>query len=210
MEIGLTKKMEEMRHVTWFLTQGPGAGAPPAQDVKDGGPIGYRLFSEDERKVLQMRKDGFTFSQLQPYDNWEAFFSEGSRLWRLYAAMAHPEDISRIALRYINRFSVPMTRLPHCLTAFPALPEGMPPYVSQWMTRVLIHEPEIGTNAFLTQVAEAPQADKIPMLLDIEAFIEGRLPLDPEQLLTRFLALHDLKNRLFFESFTEEGLQLFQ
>ncbi len=77
------------------------------------------------------------------------------------------------------------------------------------MSRILVHDPDRSIQAFHTQVAEPMKAAKIPIVLDIDAFAHTGLPLDSEKLLARFPPLRDFKNKLFFESLTDDGLKLF-
>jgi uncharacterized protein (TIGR04255 family) len=50
-------------------------------------PIGFLLRSHQENKVIQARVNGFAFSKLKPYENWESFRSEakdhGDRMLKL-------------------------------------------------------------------------------------------------------------------------------
>lgn len=69
---------------------------------------GYRYISSDEKRIVQVRLDGFTFSRLHPYTTWEDLRSEAYRLWLLYKEITSPELIIRVALRYINNLNIPM------------------------------------------------------------------------------------------------------
>ena len=42
---------------------------------QDKATLGFRMFGDDDRNVVQFRHDGFTFSRLRPYKDWKA-------LWR--------------------------------------------------------------------------------------------------------------------------------
>jgi len=71
--------------------------------------IGYRYISADKRQIFQARLDGFTFSRLHPYINWEELRNEAHRLWLLYKNITQPDLITRVALRYINNLSIPLS-----------------------------------------------------------------------------------------------------
>jgi hypothetical protein len=71
-------------------------------------PIGWRFVSPDKLHVFQARLNGFTFSRLPPYVDWESFRTEARRLWDLYRAVANPIAPTRIAVRYINRLDLPL------------------------------------------------------------------------------------------------------
>ena len=53
----------------------------PMSKIVTEGISGYRLFSSDEKSVVQFRNDGFTFSRLKPYTEWETIFTEAKQLW---------------------------------------------------------------------------------------------------------------------------------
>ena len=53
---------------------------------------------------------GFTFSKLRPYSDWENVLAEAQRLWTHYTTVAPIEFAHRLAVRYINNFSIPAGR----------------------------------------------------------------------------------------------------
>src|SRR5438445_13384 len=68
---------------------------------------GFAFLSADQKRIFQARLGGFTFSQLAPYQGWEALCTEARRLWAVYRALTQPADILRVAVRYINRLDLP-------------------------------------------------------------------------------------------------------
>src|SRR5436190_21056320 len=83
---------------------------------------GLLFYSEDEKAVVQFRLDGFTFNKLQPYSSWEEIFPETWRLWALYQSAIGNVQITRLAVRYINRLALPSGDFGRYLTALPQLP----------------------------------------------------------------------------------------
>jgi uncharacterized protein (TIGR04255 family) len=75
--------------------------------VSSAKVIGYRLASEDEKRIVQVGLGGFAFSQLAPYDRWETLRSEARRIWNVYESALHPGQITRTSVRYINRIDIP-------------------------------------------------------------------------------------------------------
>ena len=84
-------------------------GTEPRASGQVGGVRSHLLRSHDGRLVVQFRRDGFTFSRLSPYSSWEEVFSEAWLLWELYVETAKPLEVSRLAVRYINRLPLPDT-----------------------------------------------------------------------------------------------------
>src|SRR4029077_18354423 len=113
-------------------------GKPPEQHVKDVGKIGYRFSAADGRQLVQFRLDGFTFSRLAPYTQWETVFEEASRLWRVYETAAPLEEVSRIAVRYINLLPLPASKVQDFspfLTAPPPVPKDLNVLLRHFLSR---------------------------------------------------------------------------
>jgi uncharacterized protein (TIGR04255 family) len=99
--------------------------------------IGYRFSSEEEKQVLQFRMDGFTFSRLDPYQNWDHMRDEALKLWKIYAESISPLMITRLATRYINVIEMPYgCSLGEYLKAPPKIPDGLNNEISGFLTRV--------------------------------------------------------------------------
>jgi len=175
---------------------------------------GYIFTSADGKQIFQARIDGFTFNKLKPYETWEAFRDEALRLWGIYKGMLTP-DITRVALRYINKFNIPLFPEPlrdfnEYLTAAPIVPEGLPQGVSSFLTRVVINDPEIDAAAIITQAFEQLVDPKfLPIILDIDVF-KQRDVIGEEDAWQTLEALRDFKNKIFFESITEKAKELFK
>jgi uncharacterized protein (TIGR04255 family) len=185
-------------------------GEPPNQaatDITDG----YFYISRDDKQVVQVRLDGFTFSRLKPYEKWETMRDEARRLWQLYVKFASPEFITRIAVRYINHLNIPLPFLDFAeyLTAPPIVPPDLPQGVASFLTRVVIIEPNLGASAAITQALE-PQAQKdfITIILDIDVFKQTQFALDSNETWDLLEDFRHFKNKIFFGSVTERTLRL--
>jgi uncharacterized protein (TIGR04255 family) len=172
--------------------------------------LGYRYKRETE--IAQFRVNGFTFSKLARYTTWEEVSSEAFRLWEIYFKLAKPREVSRIAVRYINRMQLPYVKeLGEYLTEPPRLPLPAPQRVREFLTRVYVEDDGRKASAVMIQALE-PQIypDSISLLLDIDAF-RGELhemPDDPG-LLSTFGKLRDLKNEIFFACITEKIVEIY-
>jgi uncharacterized protein (TIGR04255 family) len=164
--------------------------------------------------IFQARIDGFTFNKLKPYDKWEPFRDEALRLWELYKDLISPEII-RVALRFINKIDIPLfsqTALDFddYLTAGPIVPKELPQGISSFLTRVVIHDPEIDVAAIITQAFEQIVDPKlIPIILDIDVFRQKEV-ISEEEAWQTLEKLRHFKNRIFFASKTEKTKELFQ
>lgn len=176
-------------------------------------PIGWAFSTEDNKRVVQFRTNGFTFNWLRPYTNWEDLRVNAERMWQLYADTVKPEVISRLAVRYINQLELPlpMNDFAEFITAQPNIPKALPQKVGSFFTRVAIHDDQTGCGAVITQVFEGLVDPKVfPLILDIDASKLVSLKRDDPEVWSILGQLRDMKNNIFFESLTEEAVRLFE
>jgi uncharacterized protein (TIGR04255 family) len=185
-----------------------GEGVAPTQvDV----PLGWLYQCRRQATVAQFRVDGFTFSKLEPYTTWEEVFGEARRLWGIYVDVAQPLQVSRLAVRYINRLRLPApAELSEYLSAPPLLPEPIPQTIREFLTRVVVDASERSISAILIQALERPlDPSTVQVLLDIDAFRESVFPAEEPSLLQVFEQLRRLKNEIFFASLTEQTVEIY-
>lgn len=172
--------------------------------------LGWKYQAETE--VALFRVDGFTFSKIVPYTTWEDVFGEAFRLWNIYLGLAKPKQLSRIAVRYINRIGVRGSRnISEFLEAPPLLPQPIPQVMRDFLTRVHVSDNRRHSAAVIVQALE-PQIDPnvMSLLLDIDAYHETTLaPSDPG-IRALFQQLRELKNEIFYASITEKTAEMYQ
>lgn len=91
------QKQQEMQIGAQF-----GLDTPATEAGRDVRP-GFRLTSQDSRRVAQFTRDGLIFSRMAPYQKWEVLQEEAIRLWKTYQQLADPSEIQRLGVRFINR-----------------------------------------------------------------------------------------------------------
>ena len=98
---------------------------------------------------------------MEPYQDWKSIRDEAKRLWDIYSPIAGIEAISRIAVRYINALKIPLplSDFREYLTASPEVPEGLPQAVSDYLSRLVIHDPTLNVNCNLTQALQPMEPD---------------------------------------------------
>lgn len=173
---------------------------------------GYIFTSADKKQLFQARFDGFTYNRLKPYDEWRTFRDEAFQLWQMFKELLSPE-IVRVAVRYINKFDIPSTMrdFSEYLTAAPIVPSGLPQGISSFLSRVVIHDPEIDAAAIITQAFEQiVDPNYLPVIFDIDAFKQKSEGISEEDAWETLEKLRHFKNRIFFESITEKTKELFQ
>lgn len=204
-------KVQEMRGLQATIQVQKGQGQPPV--VQDLGLQGYFFKSEDEKVIAQFRIDGFTFNRLRPYTSWEDIFPQAMELWRLYIDSAKPAAVMRLAVRYINHIPLPAEtdKFENYLRAAPVIPSELPQYVSSFLTRVTIHNPEDAIAAHVTQALQpSSDAQRLTVILDIDAYKEAEFSLEDPAIEPTFNQLRAFKNLVFFNSVTEETLRQFE
>lgn len=182
-------------------------------DPVEAVQYGFLFGSADGKRAAQFRVDGFSAHQLRPYHCWDDLFSAALNWWSLYAELALPKRVVRLAARYINRFTLPSYTedLEEWLVAPPPIPRDLPQVLSQFLTRVTIHEAETGNAAHVTQTMEHnPDEESAVLILDIEAFRAVSVPGDSDRIAETLASLRVFKNQIFFGSVTPRALELFR
>lgn len=205
--------VEEQQIIEQMIKQEPGQAAEFSTRVS--GIHGYRLRSKAGIDVIQLRRDGFTFSRLHPYTKWDEVFNEAWRVWTMYAEAAKPLEISRIAVRYINRMPLPLPLSDpgEYLNAPPMIAEGWPSNLRTFLSRIVLHEPESNVSVNITQALEGQASGgqtKVALLFDIDAYQDVSLPADDVTIRERFAKLREMKNRVFFKGLTHKTIDLFR
>ena len=180
--------------------------------VKGTKLLGYLFKSADGKNVVQFRVDGFTFSRLHPYTDWDMVLAEAKKTWELYQDLARPEIVHRLATRYINRMDIPLPiDFEQYLTAAPRIPEGLPQEVTRFFSTVGIVDPDSKILATIIQTMERSKKPKhMSIILDIDAYIVMESGFTTDQIWPNFDLLRTTKNRIFFQSITEKTVRLFE
>jgi uncharacterized protein (TIGR04255 family) len=189
---------------------GPDADGKTIQS--SGGPAGKRIDFPDEHQVVQLRANGFSFSQLQPYSTWEEMNASAIDTWLRFSAVMRPTTLSRVAVRYINKLALPLPlrSFDDYLEAAPQVPRELPQGLQSFLSRVVIPRGE--DVAIVTQAFDGapPPANAVSVLLDIDVFcLKDRPAADVGDLQSVLGRLRQFKNDVFFEQVTEATLEMY-
>ena len=174
---------------------------------------GYMITSEKEKKVVQSRLDGFTYSKLNPYEHWDSFFSEGKSLFESYSEIAKPKSIFRIALRHINRIEIPIDfkDFNEYVLTNPQIASGIPQAVSNFFLRLEIPNYELNSKATVSLTMDKITPKKrVPLIFDIDVFREQEYASNIEEMWNGFEDLKAFKNQIFFNTITDKCKELFR
>jgi uncharacterized protein (TIGR04255 family) len=181
--------------------------------ASETAPVGLRLHSVDEKYVAQFRLSGFTLSRLPLYENWENLVGETRRLWAVYVECLAPKRIVRVATRFINNLRLPLANGVSFQTYFHKLvdvPDEAPQAVEAFFQRFQLIDAPSGARVILTLVLDGvPAGERIPVILDVDAFMATELNPADVQVWTMLERLRELKNRSFFGTITEEAVELY-
>ena len=87
--------------------------------------IGIAFSTEDDRRTVQARSDGFTFSQQAPYDRWETFIEGARSSWEIYKNIVGPLTLRELSVKYVNIIEIPLgIPLRELFNTYPALPDS--------------------------------------------------------------------------------------
>lgn len=189
-----------------------GGGAPPPFPMPPF-EVGISYRSADGLYVVQSRRDGISLSRLKPYTDWDPMFEEMWRAWLAYREILRPDRVTRVSTRFINRIDSPAGQdLDEYFLVGPRLPEGAPPFLTNFSSAVGIPFREQKSNAVLRLgMPTAGESTVVAVILDLDILHDCDFaPGDDVALRGAINALRPLKNQLFFGSLTEKAMELFQ
>jgi uncharacterized protein (TIGR04255 family) len=175
------------------------ADKPFAAKVLTDEPLGMRFEREDGSEVVQLRRNGLTYSILKNYPGWEVLREAARGTWQGFLAASGPINVSRLAVRYINAINIPLgADYDEYLTTGPRVPKLVPPIVTSFIQRVLVPFEEDSATAIITQTLEMPA----PAVLDIDVFTECSLEGASPDIWSKLEKLRNISDRIFFSSLT--------
>lgn len=175
--------------------------------------VGYAFVSADGKRVFQARVDGCTVNRLKPYPGWELFRSEAKKVWSNYQEVAKPGRIVRVALRFINRIDLPgpSPELKHYFRTLPEIGPGLPQSISTFFMQLTLPLPAAQATLNLVQTStDAPAADKVSVVLDLDLYRTEDLPPDEDDLWQIVECLREEKNKAFRACITDQAEELFR
>jgi len=185
-------------------------GSSPT-DKKSSAQIGFRYTSAENAQVIQATLNGFTFSRLPPYQDWNRLRAEARSAWGIYANHVRPENITRVAARYINKlvFPGPHVDFDRYLNYVPVVPKVLPQALGGFFSRVVVPDEKAQCVAIITQMFQPSFSSEIATILDIDVFRE-KVFTDEEEVWSTIEALRAFKNQIFFDSITEATVDLYK
>ncbi|WP_373528440.1 TIGR04255 family protein [Nostoc sp.] len=183
-------------------------------------PEGYIFISHDQKRIIQARLNGFTFSRLKPYESWESFYGEAYQLWQQYAQITSPTEVVRLALRYVNQIMIPATgtiELKDYVKTLPEISSNLSVVMEGYFMQIVVAHPDYQPsraiiNQTIGQISENKKGEKAyPLIFDIDVFQEVNLHHDDDKIKKVFeLNLRGFRDEIFFKSITDKTEELFK
>lgn len=203
---------EDTRSVAEALVQfGPAVQASAKQT-----PLGLGFWNSSNNQVLQVRLDGFTFSRLEPYEDFERLRDEARRLWNIYRDVVRPKRITRVAVRYINQFNIPTTaekiEPEEYFRTFPQISSKLPPNLRDfgpYFMSLRMNQDDLEGVLVLNQAMTPPKLpETISIVLDFDLYIERPRVTSEQELWAVFDRLRARKNLYFEACITDKAREL--
>lgn len=204
---------EDTRSVAEALVQfGPAVHASAKQT-----PLGLGFWNSSNNQVVQVRLDGFTFSRLQPYEDFDRLRDEARRLWNIYRDVIRPRRITRVAVRYINLFNIPVEpggriELEDYFYTFPQISEKLPPDLQDfgpYLINLRMYQHDLNGFLVLNQAMRVPKSpETISIVLDFDLYVENPPTTDEQTLWMFFDKLRERKNLYFEACITDKAREL--
>lgn len=187
-----------------------GAKMSVRQEVK-----ALRFRTADEKQLVQVRSDGYSFNRLTPYSSLDDYYPEIERTWKLFLQVTNPVQIRRIALRYINRIDLPLSgrniEFSEFLQVPPRVPREDQLAFGSFLNQQTTIEIKTGNVAIVTIASQQMEKGSLPLLLDISAIHPNPMAVaDWPEIHRQVEILRSLKNSVFRSTLTERCLRLFQ
>ena len=183
----------------------------PETEEKTSKQLGFRYTSADNTQVIQASLNGFTFSRLPPYQDWTQIREEAQRVWNIYSDHVQPENITRVATRYINKFKFPPNtpvELDDYLHYVPVVPMALPQMLNGYFSRIVVPYETAQCTAIITQQLQLGPSER-SVILDIDVFRE-KIFVDEGEAWRAIATLREVKNLIFFDSITENTVTLYK
>jgi uncharacterized protein (TIGR04255 family) len=173
--------------------------------------LGRIFWNKGKDQAVQARVNGFSFNIVNHYDRWAVHRDQARRLWDRYRATVQPVLVKRCALRYINKIAIPVgEEISNYVRTYPQLPSEVSSNIEEYLMKIVV---PLGNDrrCAITQVLPS-QTDALTgsLILDLDVYVDRDISPDSEDLWNEFEALHDLKNRCFFESMQPAALEVYK
>ncbi len=186
----------------------------PETEVHDGGLVGISAKSSDDKNIVQLFRDRFSFSQLPPYQNWEMLEENAIKIWKIFLDKTKIDGVNRVGVRFINKIELdlPLGDFNDFIVGAPTIPDGLPQFLGAFDIRLIIPNKEIEADGIINMSMNGLDKKKnvVPVILDLDVGKTGHILSDEESLHNTLADLRSYKNELFFRNITDRVVRKYQ
>ena len=201
-------KPVQQSSVSWKVEGGEMVPGP-----QESGLDHFRLSSNEDREIIQLKRDRFAFSFVGHYLDWDGFSQQALKAWEQFANKVSIEVVTRLGVRFINNLNLPQeTDLNKFITNLPQIPLGIPAKMAGFLNQITLSNKEISAFGQITLALDRNRTNekKLPVIFDIDVFNLEQTQNKIELLQKKLLDLRNFKNQIFFNSLTQNGLELYK
>jgi uncharacterized protein (TIGR04255 family) len=174
-----------------------------------------QFLAEDEKQLVQVRLEGYSFNRLAPYSSLDDYLPEIERTYGIFRELAEPIQIRRIGLRYINRLLLPtidgQVELNEYLRVSPHLSDENALQFLGFFNQHSAVEVATGNRVNVTLAIESLERDRLPLIFDIDAYDQTARPPDDWPAMREAIgSLRRLKNNVFEKTLSDRCLNLYR
>jgi uncharacterized protein (TIGR04255 family) len=169
---------------------------------------GVKFESEDNKKILVIGTDKFTYEIHGKYSGWENFKTEAKDLWQLFNPHLTGLEISGVSMRYINRIDLPIETkdVSQYITTYIHSNTGNH-NINQFQIRYSSID-EDNLQIHVGHALEPAIENKIPYFLDIDVISLKEIQNEEKVIWDEFETLRNKKNLTFNDLITENTKKL--
>lgn len=197
---------------TFKITGTVAIGAENSHQEMKQEKAGFQFTTGSNDRLFNAQIDGWSFSKFPPYESWGEFQKEGRELWQRYRGIAKPLQITRVAVRYVNKLELPLPfdDFNKYLKTIPVVGENLPQGLSSFFMQLQIPHENLHAMLLLNQALVSPSREGVAsIVLDLDIFRDHDVPQDEEAIWAYFEELRAAKNNAFEASITDATRGLF-
>ncbi len=172
------------------------------------------FIQNDDRQLVQARRQGFSFNRLAPYEGFDQYKAEIDLRWKQFCDIVKPVRVAAIRMRFINRIEIPLENgqvdLDQYLRVGPRAPDEDAFAFMSFSSRSVMTERATGIQVIVSLASRQPSADFLPVILDVEVAMGCECDASDLNCISDCLAkLRATKNVAFQKSLEDRCLALF-
>lgn len=203
-------QVEELRQLQFEFSAASANERPTATSPVS---VGLLLRSASEPSVHQVRSDGYSFSRLPPYPDWQTFESQAKDGWAAFCKIARPDPLYAVIVRFINMLEFPRDgfKLSRYFTAPPKPPRDLKWAFHGFTQQFVYAIPDsfCTVQSVLALAFSNQPTEKHAFVLDITVMLKEPLSVSGISVDEALREMHLRKNEAFFGALTDDAISFY-